>query len=232
MIKEPPILTIRRHFARPERESLEALRGVPTAFVVDAMDGRGALDCQIKPLLEQTTTDNHIVGPALTCHCGPGDNLSLCAAVSMVQSGDVLVTGTDGFDGTCVTGDILLTVAKKNGAVGFVTDGLVRDVGGILEVGIPVYCRGVTPNSPVRSGPGTIGLDITLGGVTIASGDIVVADRDGVVVVPQRRLPEVLSRIDEVKKLEADMAEAVKNGKIELKELSAILDSDRVHYID
>ena len=83
-----------------------------------------------------------------------------------------------------ITGDLLLGMARNRGVAGFVTDGLVRDLVGILDVDIPVYCAGLTANSPARDGPGTVGLPIVLGGVRVDSGDIVVGDHERVVIVP------------------------------------------------
>ena len=87
--------------------------------------------------------------------------------------------------GAAVTGDLLMYVARNRGAAGFVTDGLVRDLDDLETVGLPTFAMGVTPNSPQRRGPGSVGLPIVCGGVAIASGDMVVGDRDGVVVVPR-----------------------------------------------
>jgi len=189
MIKDPPVLTVNRNICRPDAQLLKRFVGVPTGYVVDAMGGRGALDFEIRSLADDAGPMNGFVGPALTCHCGPADNLVLLAAAITAERGDVLVCGTDRFQETCVTGDLLLGAAKKQGISGFVTDGLVRDVEGILELGLPVFCRGKTPNSPVRNGPGSVGLPIVLGGVAVESGDVVVADAEGVVVVPQQSAP-------------------------------------------
>lgn len=233
MIKEPPLLTIKRYWSRPAKEAVEWLNQVPTGFVVDAMDGRGAMDCQINPLVEDDESLTNFVGTALTCNCGPGDNLALIAAIVKAQPGDVVVCATDRFEGSCVTGDLLLALAKKQGVVGFVTDGLVRDVKGVLEVGLPVFCRGSTPNSPVRNGPGTVGLDIAVGGVAVASGDAIAADRDGVVIVPQRKLPETLQRLEQVKADEAAAEASLKTtGEGIATQMQELLDSDQIHYVD
>ena len=82
----------------------------------------------------------------MTCHPGPGDNLAVFAALEVAQPGDVVFAATDTFTKTCVAGDILLAMARNKGIAGFVTDGLMRDVDGILPVGLPVFCMGVTPN--------------------------------------------------------------------------------------
>ncbi len=232
MIKKPAILTIKRSIERPDNDLIESLRGVPTAFVVDAMSGRGALMGGIGPLVEDMAVNGVFVGTALTCHCGPADNLALCAALASVQPGDVLVAATDRFEATCVTGDLVLGMAQNQGAVGFVTDGLVRDVDAILAVGLPVFCRGVIPNSPVGNGPGTVGFDVVLGGVTVSSGDVVVGDRDGVVIIPKADLAEVIERVNEIKTLEAESDRAVKAGRKMPDAVKALLDSDRVEYVD
>jgi len=108
--------------------------------------------------------------------------------------------------------DLVLGMAKNGGAVGFVTDGCVRDLPGIRDVGLPCFSIGVSPNSPARSGPGTVGMPIVVAGHPIASGDVIVADQDGVVVVPQARLAEVIARLPAIRKAEADMLEAVEEG--------------------
>jgi len=209
MIDEPPLLTISGDFARPAPEQLAALAGVQTGFVVDAMGGRGALDHRIKPLAPLAAP---LVGTAMTCHCGPADNLALFAALATARPGDVLVAATDAFTGTAVTGDLLLGMARNRGIAGLVTDGLARDLPGILAVGLPAFCAGLTPNSPVRNGPGTVGLPVVLGGVAVSAGDIIVADNDGVVVIPRDSAAEVITQIAAVRAAEAALDAAVKAG--------------------
>lgn len=225
MIKDPPVLTLRRDFPRPSAALVQAFAGVPTGYVVDALGGRGGLDHRIKPLAPQAVP---LVGVAMTCHCGPADNLALFGALATAQAGDILVAATDAFTATSVTGDLLLGMAKNRGILGLVTDGLVRDLAGVRGVGLPVYCAGVTPNSPARNGPGTVGYPVTLGGAAIASGDILVADDDGVVVVPLAQAETVLSRLNDVRAAEAALEAKVKAGLEVPDFVQAILDSDRV----
>ncbi|HUL06652.1 MAG TPA: hypothetical protein VLV76_09970 [Candidatus Acidoferrum sp.] len=229
MIDDPPLLTIRRRIDRPERAVLEAFAGTPTGFIVDAMAGRGALDSRIKPL---PGTPNRFVGTALTCLNGPADNLALAAAVSLCAPGDVLVAATDGFSGCSVVGDLLLGIAKNRGALGFVTDGVVRDVTDIQALGFPAFAAGVSPNSPARNGPGTVGLPVVCGGVPVTAGDIVVGDPDGVVIVPRVETGAVLAQLAIVRANEARMLKAVQGGLKEPGFMTAILASDRVRYID
>lgn len=229
MIKDPPVLTIRRNFPRPAAAEIAAFAGVPTGYAVDALGGRGALDYCIKPLAPVKSV---LVGVAVTCHCGPADNLALFAALEAAKAGDVLVAATDAFTATAVTGDLLLGMAKNRGVRGLVTDGLVRDLPGILGVGLPVYCAGVTPNSPARNGPGTVGLPVVLGGVTVEPGDLIVGDSDGIVVVRRSDAAAVIEKLAEVRAAEADLEAKVKAG-LEVPEfIKAVLISDRVMEVE
>jgi len=229
MIDDPPLLTIRRAIERPQRSLVDAFAGTPTGFIVDAMQGRGALDSAIKPF---PGMPERFVGTALTCLNGPADNLALAAAVSLCIAGDVLVASADGFRGGAVVGDLLLGIAKNRGAVAFVTDGLVRDLADIRALGFPVFAAGVSPNSPARNGPGTVGLPVVCGGRPVASGDIVIGDADGVVVVPRAEIPTVLAKLAAVRANEAQMLKAVQGGLREPGFVAAILASDQVRYVD
>jgi 4-hydroxy-4-methyl-2-oxoglutarate aldolase len=228
MIKDPPLLRIRREFARPSDDLLAAFAGVPTGHLVDAMGGAGCLDYRIKPLTEASSI---MVGTAITCHAGPADNLAVFGALHAARRGDILVAATDGFTGTAVTGDLLLGMAKNRGIAGFVTDGLVRDLVGIVGVGLPVYCAGLTANSPARNGPGTVGVPIVIGGVRIEPGDIVVGDRDGVVIVPLTEAPMVVRQLAQVKAAETGL-EALVRGDLEVPDfVTFIIESEKVEEI-
>jgi 4-hydroxy-4-methyl-2-oxoglutarate aldolase len=209
MIEDPPLVTLRRSQRRPSADRIAALTGVPTGHVADAMDGRGSFDAAIKACFPDQA---HFCGVAITCHAGPADNLAVMAALAVLSPGDVIVAGTDGYKATAVVGDLVLGMAKNSGAVGFVTDGCVRDLVGIRQVGLPAWAMGVTPNSPHRSGPGTVGHPVLVAGWPVHSGDVIVADLDGVVVIPQRRLAEVLQRLPAIRKAEAAADEQVRRG--------------------
>lgn len=229
MITDPPALTLRRGFARPDPGLLAALAGIPTGYAVDAMQGRGGLDYRIKPLVPMA---GPMLGVAVTCDCGPSDNLALFGALAVARAGDVLVAATDGFTGASVTGDLLLGMAKNRGVAGFVTDGLIRDLAGVLGVGLPAFAAGVSPNSPARVGPGTVGLPVVVGGVSVASGDILIGDADGVVVIPRARAAAVVEALGAVRAAEAALEAKVKAG-LEIPDfVAAILDSDRTIELD
>src|SRR5262245_58189631 len=229
MIEDPPLLTIKRRFERPAPEIIRAFSGVPVGHIVDAMGGRGALHHAIKPLSQGNAA---LAGIAVTCHCGPADNLAVFGALDAAVAGDIIVAATDSFAGTAVTGDLVLGMARNKGLAGFVTDGLVRDVVGIEAVGLPVYCAGVIANSPARNGPGTVGLPVVLGGVAIASGDILVGDRDGIAVVPRLEADVVRSRLAAVKAAEQALDVQVRQGLDMPDFAEAVLRSNKSHYVD
>jgi 4-hydroxy-4-methyl-2-oxoglutarate aldolase len=209
MIHEPPLLTIRRNFPRATAAQVAALRGVPTGNVVDAMGGRGCLPHEIKALFPDRA---EMVGVAVTCHAGPADNLALFGAIDVAQPGEILVAATDRFTVTAITGDLLMGMARNKGVAGLVTDGLIRDIPGLRAVGLPIFCGGVSANSPARSGPGEIGTPIVLGDVVIHAGDVLVTDADGVVVVPRERIDAVLKALAEVRAAEKALEAQVNGG--------------------
>lgn len=209
MIEDAPKIRVAKELRRPRHDQVAALRGVPTGFVVDALGGSGGLDYRIKPVVSEQAA---FCGVALTCDAGPADNLAVFAALRLLQPGDVLAAATGGHAGCAVAGDLLLGMARNCGAVAFVTDGCVRDIPGLREVGLPCFALGVTPNSPAREGPGTVGFPLVLAGAAIATGDILVGDQDGVVVVPFERIDEVLVRLDAVRTAEAELDAKVKAG--------------------
>jgi 4-hydroxy-4-methyl-2-oxoglutarate aldolase len=131
-----------------------------------------------------------------------------------------------------VVGDLLLGVARNRGAVAFVTDGLVRDQADIEALGLPCYAAGATPNSPARNGPGAVGQPVQCGGLTIATGDLVIGDRDGIVVVPAKAIDQTLARLAAVKESEAAMLARVKAGLSEVGFVADLLKSDRVRRVD
>lgn len=207
MIEEPPKLTIQRPARRPTPAQIAAFRDVPTSFVADAMAGGGACACDVKPLWSA-----HVAGPALTAGNGPADIMASLAALAFLRDGDVLMLATGGHLGCAAAGDRLCGMARNAGASGLVTDGAVRDVPGLKQAGLPVWCRGVTPASPFTTGPGTVGLPVILGGLHVETGDMIVADQDGVVVVPFDRIAEVIDTLAQVQLLESELDAEVAQG--------------------
>ncbi len=173
------------------------------------MDGRGAMSGIIKPLNPKIS---NFVGSALTCYCGPSDNLAAVAATGLSQKGDVIIASTDKYEGAAVMGDLMLGIAKNRGVSAFVTDGYVRDIEGINKLSLPCFSSGSIPNSPARNGPGNVGFSIVCGGVNINSGDIIIGDVDGVVVVAYNETETVLNKLKTVISLEKKAEQIVNKG--------------------
>ncbi len=232
MIEDPPLLTIKRFTRRPSQRQIEAFRGVPAGFVVDAMQGDGALSSDIQPIGDGRDIDCRAVGPALTADCGPADNLALLAALDSAREGDFMIAAFHGHQGCAIAGDVVAAMLRNCGAVGLVTDGPARDYAGIVEVGLPFWCTGTTPNTPFRNGPGKVGLPIQIGGRQVESGDMIVADRDGVVVVPFDMIDSVIDTLAKVKEIENALDAKLRGGQRNLTPVREILASDNVRYLD
>ena len=191
MVGDPVALTIRRTIPRPSAEAIAAFARQPTGYITDAFNGKGCLDYRIKPLAENMA----FCGPAITAFCGPMDNLAAMAVLDVAKPGDVIVIATKNDETAAVIGDHWAYWAKKIGVAGVVCDGLVRDIVGLLRVGLPVFARGLTPNSGFRNGPGEVNLGVSCGGVMVEPGDIIVGDRDGVVAIPLSESERVLQQL-------------------------------------
>ena len=223
-----PALTVRRSFPRAAADLVERLRASPTGWVVDANGRRGALDYRIRPL----TRTVRFCGVALTVQTRARDNLAPYAAIQYAVPGDVLVVATDAYEEASVAGDLLLGMARNQGVCAFVTDGMVRDIEGLDAVGIPVFARGLSPNSPYKDGPGSIGLPVSIGGMSIHAGDVVIGDENGIVVVARDKVESVLSALDEVKAKEQMMDELVAKGATFPPGMEQMLVQKGVLYLD
>ncbi len=208
MIGDPVALTIRRRIKRPPAALLAKFHGRPSGYVTDARNGGGCMDYAIKPL----EPGMRFCGPAVTAFCAPMDILAAMASLDFVRAGDVIVIGTAGSRTAATIGDLWLAAARQKGVAAVVCDGLVRDVKGLLKARVPVFARGVTPNSGFRNGPGEINTGVTCGGVHVAPGDIVVGDRDGVVVVPLAEARSVAASLKLVEQKEAQAERDVAAG--------------------
>ena len=228
MAAAEPALTVRRVFPRPDPAHVRALTGVAVGWVVDAMGRQGALDHRIRPISVAAA----FTGVALAVRSRARDNLAPWASIDYAEPGDVIVIETGDYEQASVIGDAWLGVAHNKGVVACVTDGLVRDVDGIAAVGIPVFARGVSPNSPFKDGPGEIGLSVVIGGLAVHSGDILVGDRNGVVVVPRERAAEIVARLADVAAKEAAMDEAIRARASSAAWVQATIAAKGVRFVD
>jgi 4-hydroxy-4-methyl-2-oxoglutarate aldolase len=232
MIEEPPLLKIKSTLRRPTDVQIAAFKGVQTGFVVDALFGGGALSSNIQPIGGGRDLDCVAAGPALTADCRPADILATLAALQFIRPGDVVVSAFAAHQGCAAAGDRVAGMIKNNGAAGFVTDGPVRDYAGVIAAGLPVWCTGLTPASPFSKGPGSVGFPIQIGGQEVETGDMVIADRDGVVVVPFEKIDEVIAGLARIKELEAALDAEVADGLKIPTPISEMLASDRVEYVE
>ena len=228
MAAKEAALTIKRNFKRAGSKLVKEFMGLPTGNVCDAQGRSGAVDYRIKPVGKMS----QFCGTALTVDTGPRDNLASWAALEVAKPGDIMVITTGDYTGCSVAGDIYVGMAKNAGVAAIVTDGAIRDLPGIEEVGLPVFARGISPNSPWKNGPGRVGLPIVIGGVAVKAGDIVIGDQDGVVIVAREKAAEVARALQAVLAKEKKMDSAVKAGLTVPSWLREALDTKGVEYQD
>jgi 4-hydroxy-4-methyl-2-oxoglutarate aldolase len=185
---------------RPSKNLIAKFAKHDTAKVADSMAGQGVMDYEIKPLAPEM----RIVGTALTVLTRPGDALFVQKAIDLTQPGDVIVIDGGGFKNVCVIGERLGYFYKLKGAVGIVVDGAVRDSQGMIDGSPPTFARSVCIKIFGSTGPGAINVPVQCGGVLVHPGDIVIGDRDGVVVIPKEDASRVLDLAD--KHLENELA--------------------------
>jgi len=232
MIEEPVALTIKKNRNRPTAAQIAGFQGVATGFVVDALGGRGQLHCSVTPIGDGRDIECIAAGPALTAGCGPADILAIQAALNFIQPGDILIAAFDGHQGCAAVGDRVMGMLKNNKAAGFVTDGPARDYPGIVSVGLPIWCTGLTPGTPFSKGPGTVGLPVQLAGQRVENGDMIVADRDGVVVVPFEQIDSVLVALKQIMISEQALDEKVANGQKVYPHIEQLLGSEETKYTE
>jgi regulator of RNase E activity RraA len=135
-------------------------------------------------------------------------------SLDIAQPGDVVVVDTGNAGETAALGDLVSTKAHHRGIAGFVVDGMVRDLPGIQALGdFPVFARGVTPLGPLHRGPGEINYPVSVGGIVVFPGDIIIGDLNGVVVVPRDIAVELLERLLAQRSAESDYLSAVRQGR-------------------
>lgn len=137
----------------------------------------------------------YLCGPALTCACAPEDNLAIHAALFQARPGTVLVCDGTGSTRCALFGELMATDAANQRLAGLVVQGPVRDVADIDELGFPVWCTGIAPGQAAKATVVSVGLPVVVGGALVASGDQVIADRDGVVVVPAAEWPAIEAEV-------------------------------------
>jgi regulator of RNase E activity RraA len=175
---------------RPSPDVVKAYAGLSPNELCDVLELSCVMRHEIRPLW---TGVPRIAGPAFTIRTGRHDNLMFHAAIYLARPGDVIVVEA-GDDEMAVAGGNVCAIAQRNGVAGLVVDGVIRDVVESREHRFPVFGRGVSPIPAKRVGDGGMNVQIRCGGVVVNPGDVVVADEEGIVVVPRARAEEVLQK--------------------------------------
>jgi 4-hydroxy-4-methyl-2-oxoglutarate aldolase len=164
-----------------------------STLAADASAGAGVMPMWIRALSPEVT----VAGHALVLSTSRDDNQAMRdVAASVTQPGTVLVVGGAAESHTAILGDLVARELLAAGITAVVTDGLIRDSREVAAVGLAVWARGVTPMASAKNGPGHVGGSVTLGGIEVHDGDIVVADADGVVIWPAADLAALLGAAD------------------------------------
>jgi 4-hydroxy-4-methyl-2-oxoglutarate aldolase len=159
----------------------------PTTLA-DVLGGGQVMDIGIRPLWPSVP---RVAGPAFTARCPPGDNLMLHAAIYRAEPGSVIVVQAGDLDYALAGGNVC-AVAQRRGIAGFVIDGVIRDLAEVRELDFPVFARGVIPVPGIKAAVAPLNAEVRCGRVSVRAGDIVVADEEGVAVIPRDRAEQVL----------------------------------------
>ncbi len=194
-LRPGPGFRILDEFERPTREAIDGVAEFAAADISDLMNRLYAVSSDIRPVTDRRL---RLVGPALTVKVFPGDNLMVHKSLDIAHPGDVIVVDASSSTMNAVLGDVIATKARHRGVAGFVIDGLVRDIVGIRSLAdFPVFARGITPIGPLHRGPGEINFPVSIGGIVVHPGDLVVAEEGGIVVVPCDSIADILAALRE-----------------------------------
>jgi RraA family protein len=189
------------------QDLLAAYRGVPTSIVSDNLDRwPGAVG--LRPFHKSKT----LVGTAFTVRTRSGDNLAIHQALEQISPGDVLVIDGGGDESRALIGEIMMHIAISKGAAGYVIDGAIRDVGAFAVEDFPCYARSAIHRGPYKFGPGESQVPVTVGGMPVNPGDIVLGDEDGVIAMSPATAERILPNVRAQVAREAEIIQSIKNG--------------------
>ncbi|HUF87368.1 MAG TPA: RraA family protein [Thermohalobaculum sp.] len=218
-------MTLLRHdpdFPSLDEQALAAWAEVPPAIASDCMNRSRTMAAAIKPLAPGV----RLLGQARTVACMVGDNSAVHAALRLIRPGEVLVIAAGGHRDTALWGGLLTRAAIARGAAGVVIDGAVRDVAEIRGIGFPCFAAAAVPAGPHKGFGGVLDGVIACAGCTVAPGDLVLGDDDGVAVVPLARADAVLAACRARLAHEAEALERLEAGTL-LADQMGIAEPDR-----
>ncbi|MFC4626336.1 4-carboxy-4-hydroxy-2-oxoadipate aldolase/oxaloacetate decarboxylase [Daeguia caeni] len=207
---------------------LARYRTVTAATAHEAMGRKGALDSAIKPIRHGM----RVLGPAFTCACPPGDNLTLHAALKLARPGDVIVCAAAGFTEQGLFGDVMASAAKGKGIAGLVVDGGVRDSSEISRLGFPVFSRSISIKGAVKETLGQLNQPVVVGGELVSPGDLIIGDDDGVVVIPRALIAETAETSAERERKEERFRAALLQGNTtwDMLNLNAVMERKGISF--
>ncbi len=182
---------------------------LPVTTVYEASGQLGDMSPDIRPIVPGA----RLAGFAFTVKCYPSDLAAVLRAVDEASDGDVLVIDAGDTNRGTIWGGNVGLAAKARGIVGIVTNAAVRDVDDLIALGMPVYATGVAIRGTVKRHPGWVGISISMGGVVVQPGDLVMGDTDGVVVVPRDQVNDVMERSFRRQEEEDGKAAYIRSGK-------------------
>lgn len=194
----------------PPEELVARLQRLASSLVSDVF-GRWAGAPGLLPLTG-LRPGQVVAGPALTVRTRPGDNLVVHKALDLARPGEVLVVAAGGQTDRAILGGLMGQYARSRGIVALVVDGAVRDRSVLDELAPPVFAAGLSHLGPYKDGPGELRGPVSLAGLTVADGDLVVGDEDGVAVIPRERAEDIVAAAEQKLAAEAAESEAIAAG--------------------
>ncbi|MCI8423143.1 MAG: RraA family protein [Lawsonibacter sp.] len=195
----------------PDFETMAQFKTIPASNTADVMNRSCAMNPRIR--LVSRPRDQMMVGPAFTVKGRAGDNLALHAALNLCSEGDVLVVSNEEDNTRALMGEVMMAYLRYTRKIaGIILDGPIRDIDEIGKWDFPVYCTGTTPGGPYKEGPGEINVPISCGGISVNPGDIILADPDGVIVIPRQDAAVILEEAKKFQAADEKKLEAAKNG--------------------
>ncbi len=189
--------------------TIERFKALPVATVSDAMARLFAGGPRLRPM----HAGGQMLGPAFTVRTRPGDNLLVNKALDLAEAGDIIVVDAGGDLTNAIVGEIMTKYAQMRGIAGMVINGAIRDSEMLRANDFPVYAAGVTHRGPYKDGPGEINVPISLDGMAIEPGDLMIGDADGLLCVPYDDVDAVCRDAEAKQASEESILAAIHAGK-------------------